>query len=59
IAFGPLAAVQWIGAIAGIAQLADFVIIGFVQRQLPRAIGPLVIAVVQFVAIALTLSPGA
>ena len=59
IAFGPLAAVQWIGAIAGLAQLADFAIIGFAQRKLDRAVGPLVIAIAQFVLIALTLNSGA
>jgi hypothetical protein len=54
---GPLIAVIWIGALAGVIQLVDGYI-GRVQKDAGKTYGPLAIGVLQFVAIGLvTLYP--
>ncbi len=59
IGLGAVAAVEWLGALAGLIQLADFCIIGFRQRQMAKAIGPLVLAILQFATIAMLRSGAA
>jgi hypothetical protein len=53
IGLGAITAVEWLGALAGIIQLADFCILGLRQRAMAKAIGPLVLAILQFLVIIL------
>lgn len=55
IATGAIVALEWLGALAGVIQLADAGI-GARKRDAGKAIGPLVIAILQFAALALVLA---
>jgi len=55
MAAGAIVVVEWLAALAGVVQLADAVI-GARQRDAGKTFGPLVIAVLQFLALALVLA---